>query len=72
MPSGVITGGVEKFSAEAAIVGSLVTISPGEINHGLPGHNNSWMYRRLYLDPARVNRAVFRDRVASDHIHLFK
>lgn len=71
MPSGVITGGVEKFSAEAAIVGSLVTISPGEINHGLPGHDNSWMYRMLYLE-AWVNRAVFRGRVASGHIHLFK
>jgi AraC-like DNA-binding protein len=52
--------------------GSVVTITPGEIHDGLPGHDNGWMYRMLYLDPDWVNNTVFQGRVASDHVHLFR
>ena len=73
---GVISGGVEKLFYRGGYtlggVGSVVTITPGEIHDGLPGHDNGWMYRMLYLDPAWVNQAVFGGRVASDHIHLFQ
>lgn len=73
---GVINGGVEKLYYRGGYalggVGSVVTITPGEIHDGLPGHDNGWMYRMLYLDPDWVNRAVFQGRVASDHIHLFQ
>lgn len=73
---GVISGGVEKLYYRGGYalggVGSVVTITPGEIHDGLPGHDNGWTYRMLYLDPDWVNRTVFPDRVASDHVHLFK
>lgn len=73
---GVINGGVEKLYYRGGYalggVGSVVTITPGEIHDGLPGRDNGWMYRMLYLDPDWVNRAVFQGRVASDHIHLFQ
>ncbi|WP_455925534.1 helix-turn-helix domain-containing protein [Pseudomonas putida] len=73
---GVISGGVEKLYYRGGYavggVGSVVTISPGEIHDGLPGHEDGWMYRMLYLDPEWVNRTVFQGRVAGDHVHLFE
>jgi len=73
---GVISAGVEKLFYRGSYalggVGSVVTITPGEIHDGLPGHDNGWMYRMLYLDPDWVNRSVFQGRVASDHVHLFQ
>lgn len=73
---GVISGGVEKLfyrgSHYLGGAGSVVTISPGEIHDGLPGHGQGWMYRMLYLDPQWVNRAVFQGRFSADHIHLFQ
>lgn len=73
---GVISGGVEKLYYRGGYalggVGSVVTITPGEIHDGLPGHDDGWMYRMLYLEPDWVNRTVFQGRVASDHVHLFK
>lgn len=73
---GVISSGVEKLYYRGSYalggVGSVVTITPGEIHDGLPGHDNGWMYRMLYLDPDWVNCRVFQGRVASDHVHLFQ
>lgn len=73
---GVISGGVEKLfyrgSHSLGGAGSLVTITPGEIHDGLPGYDQGWMYRMLYIDPQWLNRVVFQGRYASDHIHLFQ
>lgn len=54
------------------VAGSVVTITPGEIHDGLPGHDEGWMYRMLYIDPEWVNRMVFQERFSGDHIHLFQ
>ncbi|WP_405119582.1 helix-turn-helix domain-containing protein [Pseudomonas leptonychotis] len=73
---GVISSGVEKLFYRGnnylGVAGNVVTISPGEIHDGLPGHDLGWMYRMLYIDPDWVNRAVFQGRVPGDHIHLFQ
>ncbi|HEX5841976.1 MAG TPA: AraC family transcriptional regulator [Pseudomonas sp.] len=73
---GVISGGVEKLFYRGSYylggAGSVVTISPGEIHDGLPGHDQGWMYRMLYIDPQWVNRTVFQERFSADHIHLFQ
>ncbi|WP_137820270.1 AraC family transcriptional regulator [Pseudomonas sp. 2FG] len=73
---GVISSGVEKLFYRGSYylggAGSVVTISPGEIHDGLPGHDQGWMYRMLYIDPEWVNRAVFQGRFSGDHIHLFQ
>lgn len=53
-------------------VGSVVSITPGEIHDGLPGSNEGWMYRMIYLDPQWVNCAIFQGRYADDHIHYFQ
>lgn len=45
------SAGVEKLFYRGSYalggVGSVVTITPGEIHDGLPGHDNGWMYRML-------------------------
>lgn len=73
---GVISSGVEKLfyrgSYYMGVAGSVVTITPGEIHDGLPGHDEGWMYRMLYIDPEWVNRMVFQGRFSDDHIHLFQ
>lgn len=73
---GVISSGVEKLfyrgSYYMGVAGSVVTITPGEIHDGLPGHDEGWMYRMLYIDPEWVNRMVFQERFSGDHIHLFQ
>lgn len=73
---GVISSGVEKLfyrgSHYVGSAGSVVTISPGEIHDGLPGHDQGWAYRMLYIDPQWVNRAVFQERFSAEHIHLFQ
>ncbi|WP_191489989.1 AraC family transcriptional regulator [Pseudomonas sp. FEN] len=73
---GVISSGVEKLFYRGCYylgsAGSVVTITPGEIHDGLPGHDQGWMYRMLYLDTAWVNRAIFQGRFGDDHIHLFR
>lgn len=73
---GVISGGVEKLfyrgSHHLGSAGSVVTISPGEIHDGLPGSDEGWMYRMLYIDPAWLNKVVLQDRFSSEHIHLFQ
>ena len=73
---GVISGGVEKLfyrgSYHLGGAGSVVTISPGEVHDGLPGHDSGWMYRMLYIDPQWVNRMVFQGRFPADHIQLFQ
>lgn len=73
---GVISSGVEKLFYRGnnylGVAGSVVTISPGEIHDGLPGHDLGWMYRMLYIDPEWVNRTVFQGRFPGDHIHLFQ
>ncbi|TFB32349.1 AraC family transcriptional regulator [Pseudomonas sp. F01002] len=73
---GVISSGVEKLFYRGSYymggAGSVVTITPGEIHDGLPGHDDGWMYRMLYIDPEWVNRMVFQGRFSDDHIHLFQ
>lgn len=73
---GVISGGAEKlfYRGRYALggAGSVVTISPGEIHDGLPGSEEGWAYRMLYLDPQWVSRTVFQGRLGEDHIHLFQ
>lgn len=73
---GVISSGAEKLfyrgSSHVGGAGSVVTISPGEIHDGVPGHDQGWMYRMFYIDPQWVNRTVFQGRVADDHVHLFQ
>lgn len=73
---GVISSGVERLfyrgSYYLGSAGSVVTISPGEIHDGLPGHDQGWMYRMLYIDPRWVDRVVFQGRFSGDHIHLFQ
>lgn len=73
---GVISSGVEKLFYRGSYylggAGSVVTISPGEIHDGLPGHEQGWTYRMLYIDPEWVNRTVFQGRCGGDHIHLFQ
>jgi AraC-like DNA-binding protein len=73
---GVISSGVEKLfyrgSHYLGSTGSVVTITPGEIHDGLPGHDQGWMYRMLYIDPQWINRVVFQGRLSGDHIHLFQ
>ncbi|WP_047289159.1 MULTISPECIES: AraC family transcriptional regulator [Pseudomonas] len=73
---GVISSGVEKLfyrgSYYLGSAGSVVTITPGEIHDGLPGHDQGWMYRMLYLDPGWVNRVIFQGRFGAEHIHLFQ
>ncbi|MEK8081255.1 AraC family transcriptional regulator [Pseudomonas sp. XK-1] len=73
---GVISSGVEKLFYRGGYylgsAGSVVTISPGEIHDGLPGHDQGWAYRMLYIDPQWVNRVVFQERCSADHIHLFQ
>lgn len=73
---GVISSGVEKLfyrgSHHLGAAGSVVTISPGEIHDGLPGSDEGWMYRMLYIDPEWLNKVVFQDGVSSGHIHLFQ
>lgn len=72
---GVISSGVEKLFYRGRYylggAGSVVTLTPGEIHDGLPGHDEGWMYRMLYIDPEWVNRMVFRGLFPDDHIHLF-
>ncbi|KJK20274.1 AraC family transcriptional regulator [Pseudomonas sp. 2(2015)] len=71
---GVISGGAERMyyrgSNHLAGAGSVVTISPGEIHDGLPGHEQGWMYRMLYLDPQWLNQTLFGHK-GHEHIHLF-
>lgn len=73
---GVISSGVEKLFYRGAhhlgTAGNVVTISPGEMHDGLPGSDEGWMYRMLYIDPAWLNKVVFQDRFSSGHIHLFQ
>lgn len=73
---GVISSGVERLfyrgSYYLGSAGSVVTISPGEIHDGLPGHDQGWMYRMLYIDPEWVNRVVCQGRYSDAHIHLFQ
>lgn len=73
---GVINSGVERLFYRGSYylggAGSVVTITPGEIHDGLPGHDQGWMYRMLYLDPQWVNRSVFQGRFSNEHIHLFQ
>lgn len=73
---GVISHGVEKLfyrgSYHQGVAGSVVTISPGEIHDGLPGNDQGWMYRMLYLDPQWINRSLFQGRFSDDHLHLFQ
>lgn len=73
---GVISSGVERLfyrgSYYLGSTGSVVTITPGEIHDGLPGHDQGWMYRMLYIDPEWVNREVFQGRFSGAHIHLFQ
>lgn len=73
---GVISAGVEKLFYRGAhylgTAGSVVTLTPGEIHDGLPGNDEGWMYRMLYIDPAWLNDAVFEHRFSSGHIHLFQ
>lgn len=73
---GVISGGAEKLFYRGSYAlggaGSVVTISPGEIHDGLPGNDQGWTYRMLYIDPQWVSRSVFQGRFSEDHIHLFQ
>lgn len=73
---GVISSGVEKLFYRGSYylggAGSVVTITPGEIHDGLPGHDQGWMYQMLYLDQEWVNRSVFQGRFSDVHIHLFQ
>lgn len=73
---GVISCGMEKLFYRGAHhlggAGSMVSISPGEIHDGVPGGDQGWMYRMLYLDPDWLNRVVFEGRFAPTHIHLFR
>lgn len=73
---GVISGGVEKLFYRGSYclggAGSVVTLTPGEIHDGLPGNDQGWMYRMLYLDPQWVNRSVFQGRFSDEHVHLFQ
>jgi AraC-like DNA-binding protein len=73
---GVISGGIEKLfyrgNHYVGGAGNVVTITPGEIHDGLPGHDEGWMYRMLYIDPEWVNRMVFQGRFPDCHIHLFQ
>ncbi|BAQ82864.1 AraC family transcriptional regulator [Pseudomonas sp. St29] len=73
---GVISGGVEKLfyrgSHHLATQGCVVTISPGEIHDGVQACDQGWVYRMLYIDPQWLNRAVLGQRLAADHIHLFR
>lgn len=73
---GVISRGVERLFYRGnyymGVAGSVVTITPGEIHDGLPGHDQGWMYRMLYIDPEWVSRTVFQGRFSDDHIHLFQ
>lgn len=73
---GAICAGVEKLYYRGAsylgTAGTLVTISPGEIHDGLPGSDDGWMYRMLYVDPQWLNRVVLQGRYGDDHLHLFQ
>lgn len=73
---GVISRGVEKLFYRGnyymGVAGSVVTLTAGEIHDGLPGDEQGWMYRMLYIDPQWANRAVFQGRFSDDHIHLFQ
>ncbi|MCO8161875.1 AraC family transcriptional regulator [Pseudomonas sp. 21LCFQ010] len=72
---GVISSGAEKLFYRGAYAlggpGSVVTLSPGEIHDGLPGHDSGWAYRMLYLDPAWVSRHLLNDAGSGQAIHLF-
>ncbi|PWB32873.1 AraC family transcriptional regulator [Pseudomonas sp. SDI] len=73
---GAICAGVEKLYYRGAsylgTAGTLVTISPGEIHDGLPGSDQGWMYRMLYVDPQWLNRVVLQGHYGDDHLHLFR
>lgn len=73
---GVISSGVERLFYRGTdymgVAGSVVTITPGEIHDGLPGDDQGWMYRMLYIDPEWVNRRVFQGRFPDAHVHLFQ
>lgn len=73
---GVISSGAEKLFYRGAYAvggpGNVVTLSPGEIHDGLPGHDSGWAYRMLYLDPVWVSRHLLDEADSGEAIHLFK
>lgn len=73
---GVIVDGAEKLYYRGThwygSVGSVVSITPGEIHDGAPAADGGWTYRMLYVDPGWLSDNTLCGHLSSDHIHLFR
>jgi AraC-like DNA-binding protein len=52
-------------------VGSVVSITPGEIHDGAPASQEGWAYRMMYIDPIWLNSSGLCGHSPSGRIHLF-